>query len=470
MQQKKRPSPILSQITSSRQSVRSVSTLSTASRAEWTLYGALVFLGSGGLYLYVTDTRASVHRWLVVPVLRILVKDAEDAHRTGNGALRWLWQLGLHPRERQTVEEAKSLQIQVLGVRLESPVATSAGIDKDAEIPDALFALGPSIVEIGGVTPLPQDGNAKPRVFRVSSQKAMINRYGLNSRGADHMAVVLRSRVQAFAQRENLGSGLDAEKYVLDGEAGVPPGSLHAGKLLAINIAKNKATPDHDLDRVANDYVYCVEKLGKYADILVVNVSSPNTPGLRAFQQSEPLSKILNRVVEASHKVDRRKRPMIMVKVSPDEDSDAQVSGVTEAVYRSGVDGIIVGNTTNTRPTSSSAPGLSRREEQTLTEQGGYSGPQLFSKTLELVRKYRKSVDSHTSSTENLSQSKDPKGSTPKAIFATGGVTNGKQLLELLDAGANVAMVYTALVYGGSGTITRIKREMREERRRVKQD
>src|SRR5438034_717330 len=153
---------------------------------------------------------------------------------------------------------------QVYGYTLSNPIGISAGLDKDAEIPSALFALGPAIVEVGGTTPLPQAGNPKIRVFRLPSLNALINRYGLNSKGADHMASLLRRRVRNFAYANGFGLGEFAEKRVLDGEAGVPPGSLTEGKLLAVQIAKNKSTPDKDIEAIKNDYVYCVDRLAKY--------------------------------------------------------------------------------------------------------------------------------------------------------------------------------------------------------------
>ena len=170
---------------------------------------------------------------------------------------------------------------------MKNPIGTSAGIDKHADIPDPLLALGPSIIEIGGATPYPQDGNPKPRgrvtlhcrrlssdsdqVFRMPSQNALINRYGLNSEGADHVAMRLQERVRKFAYAHGFGMDGLAEQRVLDGEAGVPPGSLVEGKLMAVQVAKNKFTPDEDLEAVTRDYVYCVEALARYADIIVVN-------------------------------------------------------------------------------------------------------------------------------------------------------------------------------------------------------
>lgn len=341
-----------------------------------------------------------------------------------------------------------------------------------------MFDLGPAIVEVGGCTPFPQEGNPKVRVFRIPSQNALINRYGLNSKGADHMASVLRKRVREFAYANGYGSSEDAEQMVLDGEADVPPGSLTEGKLLAVQIAKNKTTPDNDIEAIKRDYVYCVDRLAKYADILVVNVSSPNTPGLRDLQRVEPLTKLLKGVVEAAQKTDRHTKPYVMVKVSPDEDSDEQVNGICDAVWASGVDGIIVGNTTNRRPEAlPQGYQLSAHEQNTLKETGGYSGPQLFERTVSLVSRYRHNLDHHSArgaqsesaAGEDKADSEATEVTSPvenlkpaKVLFASGGITNGRQALAVLDAGASVAMLYTGLVYGGSGTITRMKDEMRE--------
>lgn len=498
--------------------------------------------------------------------MRALYPDAEDAHHAGNKTLKALYTFGLHPRERGNPDAKGDLRVEVFGHVLDNPIATSAGIDKNAEIPGPLLAFGPGIVEVGGATPLPQGGNEKPRVWRIPSQNALINRYGLNSEGADNVAMRLRQRVREFAYSIGLGLDPEAERKVLDGEAGVPPGSLTAGRLLAVQVAKMKTTPGDDIQAVAQDYVYCVNQLAKYADILVVNVSSPNTPGLRSLQASAPLTTILTSVVEAAKSCDRKTKPAVMVKVSPDEDSDEQVSGICSAVWASGVDGIIVGNTTNKRPDPlPKGYVLPAKEERLLLELGGYSGPQLFERTVALVKKYKQALDqgppkpppakttdkpttspkkteakstaststtssetpaltperidasvkrdeqrlkpltpeaeaasqqpliklperhagtaepshpleaaspglsSSTHAAQGLSSPQTSAASTPaapqkdKVIFATGGITNGKQALEVLNAGASVAMVYTALVYGGAGTISKIKSEMRDE-------
>lgn len=501
-------------------------------------------------YFYITDVRAGIHQWAVVPSLRWIYDDAEEAHEAGTASLKGLYKWGLHPRERGNVP--RNMEVEVFGQLLENPIGTSAGIDKHAEIPDPLFALGAAVIEIGGATPYPQDGNAKPRVFRLPSQKGLINRYGLNSEGADNVAMRLRQRVREYAYAHGFGIDEAAEQSVLDGDAGVPGGSLTSGKLLSVQVAKNSFTPDTDIEAVKADYVYCVEALARYADIIVVNVSSPNTKGLRGLQRVEPLTNILTGVVEATKKARKRVKPAVMVKVSPDQSDETQVRGICDAVWESGVDGVIVGNTTTRRHDLLPADhNLPAREAQLLLEQGGYSGPQLFEKTVALTKRYRELLDegleqhqhpkelksakannegppakskgdissriqetvdrdvknlkpdtaeAHTESKSQpliqipprnnpfSTQSPSTSPSTPafsadthinqlpptvpsdppkrKVIFATGGITNGKQALEVLEAGASVAQVYTALVYGGVGTIARMKDEMREEMRR----
>ncbi|KAI4286437.1 MAG: hypothetical protein L6R35_004311 [Caloplaca aegaea] len=533
-----------------------------------TSIGLTVILG----YYYVTDTRASVHEWLVIPCLRYFYPDAEDAHEFGNRALKALYSFGLHPRERGLDDAKGDLAMEVWGHLLQNPIGTSAGIDKHCDIPDALLAAGPAVIEIGGVTPQPQEGNPKPRVWRIPSQKALINRYGLNSNGADHVAMRLRQRVREYAYHMGWGIDEEAEQRILDGEAGVPPGSLQQGRLMAVQIAKNKWTGDTDIEMVKKDYVYCVDALARYADVIVVNVSSPNTPGLRGLQKVEPLTDILTAVVAAARKVKRKTPPKVMVKVSPDEDSDNDVKGICDAVWDSGVDGVVVGNTTKKRPDPTPSAYLPTYEQRLLLEQGGYSGPQTFARTVALVKRYRTMLDegayprnndnddselipppftsipspletpaaTHPPTTDaeidasvardkehikpptpeaqaestsqsifripernnpfNLSSSSpSPDPSVPdatapspssssiktpthppapsnhpssssapdrKVIFATGGITTGAQAVEVLAAGADVAQVYTALVYGGIGTVSKIKEEMRGELRK----
>ncbi len=493
---------------------------SAGTRTKNFAYGTLLTVGLFAGYLYVTDTRASIHEWLLVPVLRQIYPDGEDAHHAGTRILKALHSFGLNPRERGTADSAGDLVVEVFGHTLSNPIGTSAGIDKGAEVPTPLFELGAGLVEVGAVTLQPQEGNPKPRVFRLPSQNALINRYGFNSEGAELVASRLRQRVRDFAYHSGLGLDEYAERMVLNGEAGVPPGSLLPGRLMAVQVAKNKDTSENDIDAVVRDYATAVGYVGKYADILVVNVSSPNTPGLRTLQYVEPLTQLLTGVVQATKKIDRKVKPAIMVKVSPDEDSDDQISGICEAVWDSGVDGVIVGNTTKKRPDPfPKGYQLPESEAKLLLEQGGYSGPQMFERTLALVSKYRKALDAgpkqvplpdkpdqsdaeqkstaldkiqpspvpleasdakrtihpdlppappssvgdSAKSVSNLASKSTPR----KVIFATGGITNGRQAREILAAGASVAQVYTAMIYGGAGTISRIKQEMRDEAKKT---
>ncbi|KAI0132874.1 dihydroorotate dehydrogenase [Xylariales sp. AK1849] len=436
------------------------------SRIKTLLYTTSIAISGYVVYVYSTDTRASLHRWLVPRVLRLIYPDAEEAHNAAVLSMKTLYSLNLHPRERSKAPDA-SLALSVFGYPLANPVGISAGLDKHAEVPDALFALGASIVEVGGCTPLAQPGNAKPRMFRIPGLDGLINRYGLNSHGADNMAMQLRNRVRLYARSVGL-----SEDEVLNGDANVPPGSLAAGKFLAVQIAKNKDTPEQDVGAVSRDYTYCVSRLAPYADILVVNVSSPNTPGLRDLQAVEPLTQILSAVVDEARRANRKTTPKIMVKVSPDEDEDTQMEGIVQAVWRSGVDGVIVGNTTKRRH-GVVPPGvvITPKEAITLAETGGYSGPMMFERTLDLVARYRKMLDGQSLSSSRAEDKRVIEdeavnasfgGNEQKVIFATGGITNGQQALQVLNAGASVAMVYTGLVYGGAGTITRIKGEIQE--------
>ncbi|KAI1763335.1 FMN-linked oxidoreductase [Hypoxylon sp. FL1150] len=459
-----------------------------ASRLRTFLYATSLAVSGYVVYVYATDTRAFVHRYVTPPLLRVVYPDAEEAHNFAVSSLKTLYDLGLHPRERSS-SSPDPLSVSVFGAPLANPIGISAGLDKHADIPDALFALGASVVEVGGCTPRPQDGNPRPRMFRVPSLDGLINRYGLNSRGADDVAMRLRERVRRYAK----SVGLD-EAGVLNGEANVPPGSLSPGRMLLVQIAKNKDTDERDVEAIKRDYVHCVKRLARYTDVLVVNVSSPNTPGLRDLQAVEPLTKLLSAVVEEAARADRKVKPRVMVKVSPDEDEDAQMEGIVQAVWASGVDGVIVGNTTKRR-TGLIPPrvNITAKEQRTMTEVGGYSGPMMFERTVDLVRRYRKMLDGQTlqsvptneprkvvadeavdasitgleGTITGFSENEPKQSSTEpleqKVIFATGGISDGRRALEILNAGASVAMVYTALVYGGAGTVTRMKSEMKEE-------
>ena len=398
------------------------------------------------------------------------------------------------------------LSIHLFGHPLTSPLWIPAGLDKHAEAIDALFAISPAaaILEIGCVTPKPQPGNPGVRVWRLPSSEALLNRYGFNSVGSVEVARRLRERVRRFA----IEYGFSGEE-VLDGllpahhgSATAPanealqrplPASLIPGRLLAIQIGKNASTSAEDLPAVIADYTYCVDTLGSYADLLVVNVSSPNTPGLRTLQSRRPLTQLLTAVVSAADKLPRRVKPKVLVKVSPDEDGIEQVRDICAAIRDSGVSGVIVANTTMRRdntlfPTPSSPSG--EQEIQVLrTEAGGISGPVLYKPMLALVAHYRRELDAlglweRFEAVENggpgiahedgereqhidevlqsyWSTARRPHGSGV-VIIGCGGVRTGEQAVEVMRRGAGTVGLYTGMVYGGVGTLGRVAREMRK--------
>lgn len=225
------------------------------------------------------------------------------------------------------------------------------------------------------------------------------------------------------------------------------PASLREGRILAIQIGKNKTTPETDMDAVKRDYVECVQKLGKYADVIVVNVSSPNTPGLRSLQASKPLTDLLGSVVVAANDVARARKPKVVVKVSPDSDSPQAIRDISAAVKASGVAGVIVANTTVTRPAFlTTSPQTTEEEKRIVAEEaGGYSGPALFPRTLKLVEEFRRQLGANIE------------------VVASGGVQNGRDAIECVKHGASAVMGYTGMVYGGVGWFGRMASELAEE-------
>lgn len=272
----------------------------------------------------------------------------------------------------------------------------------------------------------------------------------------------------------------------------MPPGSLRDGSLLCVQVAKNKNTAnnnnnDDDTGAVSRDYVYGVDRLGRYADVVVVNVSSPNTPGLRDLQATAPLTRIMGDVVAAARRVPRRTKPFVMVKVSPDEDAPAQIQGVCDAVWASGVDGVIVGNTTRSRPPPIQGAAryeYSAAEKQVLAEDGGFSGPAIAPHAIDLVGRYRQMLDKPLAVTPSpikespIAANADHQHKKPlpdaatwnadstrpkrKVVFATGGMSTGQDVLAARANGASAVMAYTTLVFTGLGAVARMKEEMRE--------
>lgn len=327
---------------------------------------------------------------LAAPILLRL--DPERAHRLAVAAVK----LGLAGRDDRP--DPPQLACKVWGLDFPNPVGLAAGFDKDAEVFDPMLRLGFGFVEVGSVTPKPQPGNPLPRLFRLVEDGAVINRFGFNSCG-----------LEPFAQRLSARSGRG---------------------IVGANLGKNKETED-----AAVDYAQGIAAVAPYADYLVCNVSSPNTPGLRGLQARGPILDILSRLVEARNlAVVARDRPLpLLTKVGPDL-TEEQVSDIAEVALACGIDGLIVGNTTVTRPI-----GLKSVHRE---ESGGLSGRPLFEHANAcLAAMYRYT-----------------KGRIP--IIGCGGIASGADAYAKIRAGANLVQLYSALVYRGPGLIRTIKEEL----------
>jgi len=306
------------------------------------------------------------------------------------------------------VGETPDLAVDLFGLRFRHPVGLAAGLDKNAKAASALSRIGLSFLEVGTVTPLAQPGNERPRLFRLPPDEALINRMGFNNDGADAMA----RRLERFARRP------------------VP---------LAVNIGKNKATPN---ERAADDYRACLRKLYPHGDFFVVNISSPNTPDLRALQHGDELLGLLAAVKEemavqaAAH--GGLPKP-ILVKIAPDN-TEEQLAYMAEAILRSGVSGVIATNTTIGRE------GLTHRH---AGETGGLSGRPLARRSTEVIR-----------TLYALTQGKLP-------IIGSGGVFSADDAYAKIRAGASLVEVYTALIYQGPGLLRRLYKGLRA---RLRQD
>jgi dihydroorotate dehydrogenase len=298
------------------------------------------------------------------------------------------------------------LASSVWGIAFANPVGLAAGFDKDAEVMGAILALGFGFVETGTVTPHPQAGNPRPRLFRLDEDDAVINRLGFNSQGLGPFVERLKRR-----------------------QAGGGTGIIGA------NIGKNRDTQD-----AAADYVAGIEATCGAADYLVCNVSSPNTPGLRSLQAREPIADLLRRVIAARqrHASDATRLPPLLAKVGPDLD-DGQLRDIAEVALASGVDGLIVGNTTIARPR-----GLRSRH---AAQAGGLSGkPLMAPSTACLAQMYR------------LTGGRLP-------IIGCGGIASGADAYAKIRAGAALVQLYSALVFHGPGLVSAIKRELAERLR-----
>ncbi len=289
------------------------------------------------------------------------------------------------------------LEREVFGLKFENPVGLAAGFDKDAKLFDELGAFGFGFVEIGTVTPLPQEGNPKPRLFRLKQDKALINRMGFNNSGIEAISSRLRRK---------------KTKLIIGG-----------------NIGKNKLTPNED---AVSDYEICFEKLFPYVDYFAVNVSSPNTPGLRDLQQKAPLTALLNRLQELNSANDKRKP--ILLKIAPDL-TNAQLDDIITIVADTKIDGVIATNTTIDRN------GLKTdKNKLKAIGDGGLSGNPVKSRSTEVIK--------YLADTSNKAF----------PIIGVGGIHSTEDALEKLDAGATLVQLYTGFIYEGPALIKRINK------------
>lgn len=289
-----------------------------------------------------------------------------------------------------------------MGISFPNRIGLAAGLDKDARAPRGFASLGFGFVEVGTVTPRPQFGNPRPRLFRSPTDQALINRLGFNGAGVEAM----RERLARLRHR-----------------AAFPA-------VLGVNIGKNRDTP---LDRAAEDYLHCLRRVYGYADYVTLNLSSPNTPGLRSLQTTAlatPLLGALVRERDALAAASRRRVPLVL-KVSPDIDADG-LRDVAAVVKNAGLDGVIATNSSSARPATLKAP--------FAAEPGGLSGAPLFPLAVRAVRALREALGPEF------------------PIMGVGGIRDAATAHEVFDAGADLLQVYTGLVFKGP----RLVRELRE--------
>jgi dihydroorotate dehydrogenase len=323
---------------------------------------------------------------LARPLLRAL--EPENAHTLTLKALKFAF---THPPA-----DDPRLAARMFGLNFKNPIGIAAGFDKNAEVPDALLRLGFGFVEVGTVTPRPQSGNPRPRVFRLDADEGVINRLGFNSAGASAVLARLAARVDA-------------------------------GGIVGVNIGANKDSSDRTAD-----YVQLIEQLAPVASYIAINISSPNTPGLRNLQQASVLDDLLARIVATRNRVAARAGPTpVLLKIAPDLsliDLD-DVVGIARARH---VDGIIVANTTISRPSV-------LRDRSAGKQAGGLSGKPLFALSTRMLAETYVRVE----------------GAFP--LIGVGGIDSGAAALAKIKAGADLVQLYSGLIYRGLGLLAEIK-------------
>ncbi|HWR95242.1 MAG TPA: quinone-dependent dihydroorotate dehydrogenase [Arenimonas sp.] len=312
--------------------------------------------------------------------------DAERAHTLGMAALETAYRTGMNPL---LAVKPKPLLTKAFGIEFPNPVGCAAGLDKNGAHIDALMALGFGFVEIGTVTPRPQEGNPKPRMFRLPEHEAIINRLGFNNLGVDALV-----RNVERSKREGI---------------------------LGINIGKNKDTPN---EQAVDDYIHCLERVYDLADYITVNISSPNTQGLRDLQNEDALRKFVHELRTAQEDLAsvRGHRVPMLVKIAPDL-SEAELDGVAEVFNAARIDGVIAGNTTVDRGMLGAHP--------MAAQVGGLSGRPLYEKSTTTLRRLRLRLDD----------------SIP--IIGVGGISSGADAVGKVSAGAQLVQIYTGFIYHG---------------------
>jgi dihydroorotate dehydrogenase len=320
--------------------------------------------------------------------------DAEHAHELVVGMLVWAQRVGLTPLFRLWTAPPRSIRVRTLGLEFESPFGLAAGFDKNARVFRILWGLGFGHIEVGTVTAHAQSGNPKPRLFRLPADRALINRMGFNNDGAEAVAPRLRRR---------------------------------SGPIVGVNIGKSRSAEVAD---ARGDYLASTRLLAPHADYLVVNVSSPNTPGLRGLQEIDMLEPLL-----AAVKSEAGSTP-VLVKIAPDL-SDKGVDAVADLVVKIGLDGIIATNTTVSRN------GLATpAADVAAMGEGGLSGPPVARRSTDIVRRLRERVGRDL------------------CIIAVGGVENARDVADRINAGATLVQGYTAFLYEGPLWAARINRDL----------
>ncbi|NEU07900.1 quinone-dependent dihydroorotate dehydrogenase [Flavihumibacter sp. R14] len=324
--------------------------------------------------------------------------DPENIHHFVTGGLRRVNRLwGAKKLLKSTFQlDDVRLEREVMGLKFKNPVGLAAGFDKNADLVEELAEFGFGFIEVGTVTPLPQPGNEKPRMFRLPEDEALINRMGFNNQGVDVVADRLK-RVKR-------------ERLIIGG-----------------NIGKNKLTPNEE---AVSDYIKCFDRLFDVVDYFVVNVSSPNTPGLRELQEKEPLKHILNTLQQRNRKNDIS-RP-ILLKIAPDL-SNSQLDDIVEIVKETGIAGVIATNTTLSRDNLVSP---------LKTEAGGLSGKPVRDRSTEVIRYLSERADKSF------------------VIIGVGGIHSADDAIQKLEAGASLVQLYTGFIYEGPGLVKKINKKL----------